>query len=419
DATAEVDALRGAGKFSQARTHTDALAAAAERVTDPASQARALISVGAVEYELRDHVAARAHLGRAAQAARQAHDDGLLGQALILDASVRIVANHASEALGLCDAVAALGLQGMSLAKLEVVRAEAFANLDRFDEAAAAYRRTVALNEAAVASDPSRRVDLAASIGALGSTLGRAGHRAEAEVELKKCLAIEEPLLGPDHPEVGRTLHDLAAQQHELGELELATKNYHRARAIFAATLGDQTLEVASVDAALADMAVSAGDFDRARTLATSARAAYIHDNARPQLLSSIETALGNIEQNSDHCAAAIPHYEAALVASKQAGETGERLGISYANLAACLSDVSRDSEARNAIEAGLAAWDAAGESGPLRAQALITLADLEAKAGRKKHAVELAQQVLAAIKDVEGMGPLREYVEEQLAHWR
>ncbi len=419
EATARVDALRRAGQFSQAHTLTDALARAAATELDPATQARALISVGSVEYELRDHVAGRAHLATAAQAARAAHDDALLAQALVLDASLRTVANQSSEALGLADAVTALGSQGVEAGKLETVRAEALANLNRFDEAIAAYRRAAALIESASGSDPTRRVDLAAAIGALGSTLGRAGHRAEAAVELNKCLAIEEPLLGHDHPEVARTLHDLAAQERELGQIDLSAAHYHRARKIFAATLGEQTLEVASVDAALADMAVTAGDFDRARTLATSARAAYLHDNARPQLLSSIETALGNIEQNSDHCDAAIPHYEAALASSKTAGETGERLGISYANLAACLSDVQRDAEARNAIEAGLAAWDAAGEAGPMRAQAVVTLADLEAKAGRRAHAIELGQQVLAAIKGVEGVGPLREYVEGQLSDWR
>ncbi|CAN5916121.1 hypothetical protein BH11MYX3_BH11MYX3_11830 [soil metagenome] len=418
-ATDEVDALRRAGKFTVARKKTDALATAAEHTADPASQARALIAVGSVEYELRDHVAARAHLARAAQAARQAHDDGLLAAALILDASVRIVANHPAEALGLIDAVAARGMQGSSMAKVESVRGEALANLERFDEGIAAYRRAAALYETAAASDPARRLDLAASIGAIGSALGRAGRRKEAEVELQSCLAIEEPILGPDHPEVARTLHDLAAQQRELGSVEVATRNYQRARRIFAAALGEQTLEVASVDAALADIAIAAGDFDRGRTLAISARAAYLHDNARPELLSSIETALGNIEQNSDRCGAAIPHYEAALVASKQAGETGGRLGISYANLAACLADVSRDAEARNAIDAGIAAWDAAGEGGPTRAQAITILADLEAKAGRRAHAIELGQQVLASIKGLEGVAPLREYVEGQLAAWR
>jgi len=418
-ATAQVDALRNAGKFSQAHTLTDALAKAAEKSADPASQARALISVGAVEYELRDHAAARAHLGRAAQAARQAHDDGLLASALIYDASVRIVANRSSEALGLCDAVAALELKGIAVAKLEVVRAEALQNLDRFDESIAAYRHTISLIEGVVSSDPSRRVDLAAAIGALGSTLGRSGHRAEAEIELKKCLAIEEPLLGPDHPEVGRTLHDLASQQVDLGEIDIAIGNYTRARKIFAAALGEQTLEVASVDSAFADLAVRKGDYDRARTLATAARDAYLKDGARPALLSSIETALGNIEQNTDHCAAAIPHYEASLAASKAAGETGERLGISYTNLAACLSDVSRDAEARNAIEAGLAAWDSAGESGPMRATAVMILADLEAKAGRRAHAIELAQQALAAVKDTPEMAGLREYATGQIGDWK
>jgi tetratricopeptide (TPR) repeat protein len=419
EATAAVEALRRAGKFVQARAQIEALARAAELATDPQSKARALIAVGAIEFELRDHARAQAHLVTAAQAARQAHDDALLASALILQAEVRIAANEPAEALGLSAAVTALGVQDLTTAKIESVRGEALARLDRFDEAIAAYKRSAAIREAAAATDPTQRLEYANAIGALGSTLGSSGRREEAEVELKKCLAIEEPVLGPDHPEVARTLHDLAVQQRELGNVDAAVANYARARRIFVGALGGHALEVGSVDAALAHIAMAAGDFDRARALATAARAVYVRDNTRPDLVSSIETTLGNIEQNTDRCAAAIPHYEAALAEAKKARQTGAELGISYANLAACLADVSRDAEARNAIEAAIAAWDSAGEGGPMRAQAVAIFADLEAKAGRRAHAIELDRQVLAALKGVEGVEQLREYVEGQLAQWQ
>ena len=421
-ATAEVDALRRAGRFAEARGKIGALADAATKETDAVAKARAYFSVASVEYELREHAAARTHLATAAQVARQAGDDRLLAETLVLDAATRIVANKPAEALGLCDAVDSLMPKGPIAARLESVRAEALVALDRPDDGIAAYRRAIAILEKDVARDPSLRLQLAANIGAAGSAMGRAGRPAEGIAELEKCLQIEEPLLGPDHPEIGRTLFDAAHLHHDIGDYEKATMLYKRVRTIFIAALGEDALEVAATDSALADMALAQGQLDKAYELASRARDIYLRSNAKPDLLSSIENALGNIEQNRDRCALAIPHYERALAAAKEAGETGSRLAISYANLANCLADVgSRDAEARNALEGALAAWDADPEAGPERAQALAILGDLEARGGRYGRAIEVGEQALAVIKDLEGepWQAIRDHVNDSIKLWR
>jgi eukaryotic-like serine/threonine-protein kinase len=418
---AEVDALRRVGKYQEARPKLAALATLAANETDPITKARAFFAAGSVEFELRDHVNARTHFAIAAQAARQAGDDRLLAETLLLDAATRTIADKPAEALGLCDAVQSMMLTSATAARLEAVRGEALTVLGRHAEAVAAYQRGVAILEKEVGRDPALRMQLARTIGAAGSAMGLAGQHAEGLAELARCLAMEEPIHGPDHPEVGRTLFDMANLDAKLGNADTATARYTRARAIFLTALGDDSLEVAAVDAALGYMALHDQRFDEAYKLTLSARDIY-RAKATLALLSSVETTLGNIMQDQDKCAQAIPHYEAALVAAKDAGQTGSPLGISYANVGGCLYDVGkRDAEARNALETALAAFDSDPDAGPERAHTLAVLGNLEARQGRYKQAIEMGERALAILKDVKDpmWEQLRGHITDSFVLWR
>ena len=299
----------------------------------------------------------------------------------------------------MCDAVAAVNAPTVRADRVEMVRGRALVGLGRFDDAIAA--------------------DLAAANGALGSALGRAGHPEDGATALRRALAVEEPVLGPNHPEVARTLHDLAELERVLGA-PTATPDFQRARAIFAAAHGTDTLEVADLDASLANAALDHLDLDGAERFATQARAELARSGIdEPAEVSTIETVLGNIEQDRDRCAAAIPHYERALDGSHRAGQTGRELAVASTNLAGCLADVGRHADARAPIERALAAWEVAGAP-PERAQALAILADVEAHAGNRKRAVEIANDALAIIAKEDGgpFGPLRDYLHDQLAKW-
>ncbi|MBA3504009.1 MAG: hypothetical protein H0T65_26850, partial [Deltaproteobacteria bacterium] len=96
-------------------------------------------------------------------------------------------------------------------------------------------------------------------------------------------------------------------------------------------------------------------------------------------------------------------------------------LAISYANVAGCLADVRRDAEARNELESALSAWDSDPAAGPERAHALAILADLEARGGRFRLAIETGDRSLAILKGLEGepWQAIREHVTESQALWR
>jgi tetratricopeptide (TPR) repeat protein len=421
NAIAELDALRRAGKFVDGRAKIGPLIDAAAGAHDQLAKARAFFAFASIEYELRDHVLAHLHLTEAARSARRAGDEQLLAEILVLDGAVRIVARHPAEALGVLDTVQALSPRPPTGARVQAVRGEALSYLERYDESIAAYREGIAILETEVARDPSQRLRLAAMIGALGSTIARAGRYDEGIAEMKRGLAIEEPVLGPDHPEVARSLHDLATAQRNRGDSADAATNFQRARTIFAAAMGERALEVATCDESLADIALDAGDSKRAYELATRARDIYVEVDADPALISSIETTLGNIQEDTDHCALALPHYERSLAAAKRANQTGTALAISYTNVATCLAETGRDAEARNAVDAALNAFDADPNPDPGKAHAMTVFADLEARAARYGHAIEIGEQVLAILKDLHGgsWDVLRDHVTEGIAHWR
>jgi tetratricopeptide (TPR) repeat protein len=422
DAIAEIDALKRAGKFHEAHAKIAPLTDAATNQTDQLAKANAFFTFADAEYELRDNASSRAHLAIATQSARRAGDDTLLAEILVLDAAIRIRDNRAGEALGVLDTINTLSLRPVTVARIEDVRGEALERLDRYAEAIATYRRDMALLEPEVARDPSLRYRLAGVIGALGSAMSRGGRPAEGIAEMKRSLELEVSLLGPDHPQVARTLHDLAWSQAYNNERDVAMANFERARTIFVAAMGERALEVAGCDEGLADIALESGDLTRAHELATRAHRLYVARTADPKFISSIEALLGDIAMEREQCSEAIPHYKRSLAAALQDHQSGGELAAMYANIAQCLATIpGRDAEARSALEAAFAAFDTDPVPNPERAQSLSVLADLEARAGRYAHAIELGKQALTLVENQEDerWQATRDHVTRGMASWR
>ncbi|WP_170135539.1 serine/threonine-protein kinase [Nannocystis exedens] len=420
--TARVDALQRSGRWEEAMVHAPEVLAQAERTTELGPRAQAMLAVARVELDAHARTAAREHAIAAARAASNAREDDLLAAALLVEAAALIDDHRAADALGVCDAVEAFAARGLPRSeRIEIVRADALFQLGRTDEAIAHYRRGIAQLEVAAARDPARRLGLASAIGALGSALGKVDRIAEGAAELRRALEIEEAAFGPQHPEVGRTLHDLAVLERRNGEIEDAERHFERARAIFAAVDGEATLEVATTDSALADLAWMRGDLDRAQRLAERALEALARTGLdEPVLRSQLESQLGAVQQARDRCSAAIPHYERALALSLRAAEPPDQQALAYVNLAACLSEVGRDAEARTAAEQALAAWTRANAEPPERAAAWTILAGIEARGGDRPRAVALARQAMAALADLEGEPyvAMRAVLHDQLEGW-
>jgi len=415
--TATIAAQYRSGRIAEASRRVPELIALA--VTEPnlAMRASALVAVASVELD--NHArTAQEHAAAAAKAARQAGDDRELMSALILQAAILVDDKRYAEAIGMCDAVDALAIDGVP-PKVHTVRAHALSKLERHDEALAAFRRAIAQLEELSAREPARRAQLAAAIGAYGTALGEAGKKAEGAAELRKCLAIEETALGAQHPEIARTLHDLALLERDLGDLDAAERDLDRSRAIFVTAHGPTSFEVIASDAALAAIGFAREDLDAVERYATRALDALAASGLdEPALMSSLESNLGTVQQDRDKCADAVPHYERSLAQSLRAHEPPAQQAISYLNLGTCLADIGRNAEARPYVEKAVAAWE--GSDIPERAAGLTTLADLEADAGNRVHALALARQALTVIanKDGEYFKALREHLEEQIVAW-
>jgi tetratricopeptide (TPR) repeat protein len=90
---------------------------------------------------------------------------------------------------------------------------------------------------------------------------------AEAELLLKRDLAISEKVLGPNHPYVATSLNNLAALYRTLGVYECASPLFERARTIWEKVLEPDHPDVAISLCNLAETYRAQGEYDRALPL--------------------------------------------------------------------------------------------------------------------------------------------------------
>ena len=402
DRIAELDALTGAGRERLALPKVAAVIADAEASHDPATLGRALSAAGLIEGELGDRAQARELDARAATESARAGDDLMTLAALILEGQIAIDQGHPLDALGLCDAAAAVVARGKlgREDRVDVLRANAFAKLGRQPEAIAAYQHVIAMLEPRAARDRTARIELASVYGALGASLGSQYKLEDAAASLRRGLVLEEAELGPDHPEVGRTLHDLANQELSLDKVDLAAAHYERVRKIFVGAYGEHHDLVGSTDIALGNVALERTQYDAARAFFERARTELTGvlppDHAA---FASIEGGIGASYRSQDRDREALPHYERA-VEIEQKNASGDALAINLVNLGVELHYANRDTEARARVEQALAIEDRTGVDPRGHIDGWQLLAELEWAAGHRAHAIELSRQALAAIGD-------------------
>jgi tetratricopeptide (TPR) repeat protein/tRNA A-37 threonylcarbamoyl transferase component Bud32 len=412
-------AMHRSDRDRQARPLIPQLIADAEASKDPLALARVLSASGSVERILGDLDHAREHLGRAAREAARAGDDRLTLMSITEEAGVAVDQGQPRDGLGLIDAAEALetrsqlGLEDRVL----VVRADAMSALGRTPEAIAAYHQAISLIEPRAVRDRNARYQLAAATGALGTALAEQGKFAEAAEQLRKCAAIEKAELGPDTPEYANTIHDLANQELELGQVDDAAAHYQQARAVILAAYGpDHELVIAS-DLGLASVARNRHQLPEAQRLLEQLRA-RLPDN--PTIISNVEMNLAEVCRERDDDKDAIVHYRNALAASARAGITGAAVGDIHANLALVLSNNNQGAEARREAEAALAEYDRVNAEPGIRVNAWLVLGEVEHNAGHTAAAIAYERKVIAALGDSsrDDSRAVRKEAEESIAAW-
>jgi len=403
DQIAQINTLERDGRPRDARPLVASVLAQASASGDRATLASALAATGKIERELGDNARAREHDATAARLAAESGDDALTLAALLEEAQGAIDSGHSSDALGMCDAADALAARAHLTrdTKIAVTRADALKALGRGPEAIAAYRDVIALLLPRATRDRRARIDLAAVYGAIGAVLGLQFKFDEARTMLEKCLAIEELELGPDHPSVGRTLHDLANEELGLGDAAAARAHFEQGRAIFVARYGDHNELVAGSDLGLGSVARTERQIPQARRYYERANATLhaLLPADHPDF-ATVEDNLAWCDRDEDKDASAAVHLRNAIAIREHAGEVGMGLADDHVELATVLWDLERDDEARPHVERGLALHEQLGTAAAGKVNGWLVLSELEADAGHRAKAAALATQILAALGD-------------------
>jgi serine/threonine protein kinase/Tfp pilus assembly protein PilF len=141
---------------------------------------------------------------------------------------------------------------------------------NEFDEAEELYGRALELRERALGPD---HPDVARSLNNLGLHYQTMGDFARAEHMYLRSLRIREQVLGPEHPRVSLALHNLATLASAQDKRDQALAYEERALKIAETALGPGHPQTIAVHANLADMYRVAGRLDEADEIARRALA--------------------------------------------------------------------------------------------------------------------------------------------------
>ena len=133
-----------------------------------------------------------------------------------------------------------------------------------FAEARPLYERALAINEKVLGPD---HPETATSLNNLASLLNTLGEYDAARPLYERALAIYEKVLGPDHPSTATSLGNLAGLLDTLGESDTARPLYERALAIYEKVLGPDHPDTATSLNNLAVFLRNAGSLEEAEPL--------------------------------------------------------------------------------------------------------------------------------------------------------
>jgi tetratricopeptide (TPR) repeat protein len=187
-----------------------------------------------------------------------------------------------------------------------------------FEQAVLLLKRTLAIDESMFGPD---HPNVATTLNNLGNVLQRLGDLQGAKAYYERALAIDEATLGPDHKKVAIRLNNLGSVLKELGDFDGAKAHLERALVIGEVTFGDSHPQVAVFANNLGEVLRELGDFDGAKAHLERALAidevtlGHNHPNVAIRLsnLGSVLRDLGDFDGAKAHLERALAISEAAL----------------------------------------------------------------------------------------------------------
>jgi len=400
----EAKTLYRSGRSPEAEPLLEGLLRDAEGLGHHDTLAQALLISSYIEHDLGNDTDATAHARRAAAEASKAGDDALLYLALVQQAYQQIDSGAPADALGMLDAAEALAARGVpNPEKVLMARGGALMRLGRTPESIAQYDKVIAMLETTANPDPTATIGLGIALAGRGNAYLEQREPERAAVDQKRALELQEKVYGPRHPEVARTLYDLAQSEGDMNQLDAGAAHLARARDIFIGAYGEAHPEVGQVDVARATNAKRGGRIDEARALYEQAQNEL--SGALPPnhlLFSVIENQRGALEIKAGRCSAAIPHFEAGrrILTANHVG--GDELANTDVDLARCLLEVGNHVDAKSRAEEAIDEMSRAGIDEKHRVVPWATLASVAARRGDRTTAISLARKVLATTTDAD-----------------
>jgi tetratricopeptide (TPR) repeat protein len=276
-----------------------------------------------------------------------------------------------------------------------------YAAAGRFADALTQHRRAAALWRRA---GPGATPSLAASLIQVSADLTSLGQYPEAEAQLNEVLRVQEPTLGPDHPDVARTLNRLCSVLYHQGKAQQAEAAERRALKIRETAYGPDHPLVAETLANLAPVLDRMGRFDEA--LACYLRALAIQRKVfGPQHL-SVANTLGNIgtlyAAQRQWKEAAAYYQQAADIAGHTVGLESPQVTFIVFNLGKAYSVLGQQESALPYLRAALAADEKAHGDSPETAMDLSAVAEAEWNLAHLDRALPLMER---SVRIYEGRG--------------
>ncbi len=261
----------------------------------------------------------------------------------------------------------------------------------RYDAALVAIERAIALDTVGgpVLSTYYRQ---------LGNVHYRRGHYADAQIAYTRSVELGEAALGPDHPDIGRTISNLGEVHRIQGHDDAAERAFRRSIAIWEQAFGPEHSLLAPPYNGLGTLALLRGDtkaavahFDRVRSLlARSYGPDHPDVGAVTSNLAEVYLVQGSLEESRRHSERALEILEKAL------GREHDGLADVLCNLARVQVLQGELTQARELYARALTLLarshdaDFTGLAKPLTGQGLLALA-----AGRPTEAVAPLERAL------------------------
>ncbi|XP_044175791.1 uncharacterized protein LOC122958804, partial [Acropora millepora] len=268
--------------------------------------------------------------------------------------------------------------------------------MGKFEDAKRHFERSLALELPLLGP---QHPDVASSYSNLANVLSDQGDLKQAKEYHERALAIMQQTLGPQHPDVASSYNNLANVLSDQGDLKQAKEYYERALAIMQQTLGPQHRKVASCYYNLANVHRDQGDLKQAKEY--HERALAIRQQTlgpqHPDVASSYNN-LANVHRDQGDLKQVKEYHERALAIRQQTlGPQHPDVASSYNNLANVLRDQGDLKQAKEYHERALAIrQQTLGPQHPDVASSYNNLANVHRDQGDLKQAKEYHERALA-----------------------